>query len=173
MTDETRTRFGNTPDDHAFLSGYLDGELTVVERAEVEAQLAASGELRAELEEIAVARAALRGLPRRDAPAGFWDAVLANVGAAEVDQSVDEASGEPEGATVVAIESRRNRRSLAGWIAGAAAVAAAVIAVILVPGRTAVHPNVTAVVTQHGAATSNVGDSISSLVPMGPLAGRR
>jgi anti-sigma factor RsiW len=146
VTDETSTRFGDAPDDHAFLSGYLDGELTDVERAEVEAQLAASDELRVELEEIAVARAAVRGLPERD---------------------------EPEGATVVAIESRRNRRPRAGWIAGAAAVAAAVIAVIVVPGRTAVHPNVTAVVAQHGAATSNVGDSISSLVPMGPLAGRR
>jgi anti-sigma factor RsiW len=169
VTDETSTRFGDAPDDHAFLSGYLDGELTDVERAEVEAQLAASDELRVELEEIAVARAAVRGLPERDAPAGFWDAVLANVEAADVDQHADE----PEGATVVAIESRRNRRPRAGWIAGAAAVAAAVIAVIVVPGRTAVHPNVTAVVAQHGAATSNVGDSISSLVPMGPLAGRR
>ena len=46
---------------------------------EVEAQLAASPELRAELEEVTVARAAVRGLPERDAPSGFWDAVLANV----------------------------------------------------------------------------------------------
>ena len=137
---------------------------------EVEARLAASVELRAELDEITVARAAVRGLPRREAPAGFWDTVLANVEAAD-DERADAAAA--EGATVVAIESRRNRKSRAGWIAGAAAVAAAVIAVVVVPGRTAVRPNVTAVATQHGAATSDVGDSISSLVPMGPLAGRR
>ena len=88
-------------------------------------------------------------------------------------EAAEDESADAEGATVVAIESRRGRKSHAGWIAGAAAVAATVIAVVVVPGRTAVRPNVTAVATQHGAATSDVGDSISSLVPMGPLAGRR
>ena len=169
MTDDTRLSFGDASDDHAFLSGYLDGELTVDERVEVEARLATSVELRAELDEITVARAAVRGLPRRDAPAGFWDAIFANVEAADDEPE----TADVDGATVVAIEPRRNRKSRAGWIAGAAAVAAAVIAVIVVPGRSAVRPNVTAVATQHGAATANVGDSISSLVPMGPLAGRR
>ncbi len=154
--------------DHDFLSGYLDGELTVEERVEVDAQLAASPELRAELEEVTVARAAVRGLPQHDAPAGFWDAVVANVEGAAVEETVGD-----ESAAVVAIEPARRRRVRAGWIAGAAAVAAAIIAVIVVPGRTSVHPNVTAVATQHGAATSDVGDSISSLVPIGPLAGRR
>jgi anti-sigma factor RsiW len=167
MTDDTRPSFGDAPDDHAFLSGYLDGELAAEERVQVDARLAASVELRAELDEITVARAAVRGLPRRDAPAGFWDTVFANLEAA------DDERADTEGATVVAIEPRRNRKSRAGWIAGAAAVAAAVIAVVVVPGRTAVRPNVTAVATQHGATTSDVGDSISSLVPMGPLAGRR
>lgn len=159
--------------DHDFLSGYLDGELTIEERVEVEAQLAASPELRAELEDVTVARAAVRGLPQRDAPSGFWATVLANVEAAAVEETVDDETVAEEIAPVVAIESRRNRHVRAGWIAGAAAVAAAIIAVIIVPGRTSVHPNVTAVATQHGATTSNVGDSISSLVPMGPLAGRR
>ena len=55
-------------------SRYLDGELTVDERVEVEARLATSAELRAELDEI-VARARVRGLPDARAPAGFWDAV--------------------------------------------------------------------------------------------------
>ena len=159
--------------DHDFLSGYLDGELTIEERVAVEAQLAASPELRVELEEVTVARAAVRALPQRDAPSGFWDAVLANVEAAAGDETVEEESVGDEVAPVVAIESRRKLHVRAGWIAGAAAVAAAIVAVIIVPGRTAVHPNVTAVATQHGATTSNVGDSISSLVPMGPLAGRR
>ncbi len=88
-------------------------------------------------------------------------------------ETVDDDTVSDDVAPVVAIESRRSRHVHAGWIAGAAAVAAAIIAVILVPGRTSVRPNVTAVATQHGATTSNVGDSISSLVPMGPLAGRR
>jgi anti-sigma factor RsiW len=158
---------GSAGFDHDFLSGYLDGELTVEQRVDVEAQLLASSELRAELEEVTIARAAVRGLPQRDAPAGFWDAVRANVETAAADVVADEV------APVVAIESPRNRRVRAGWIAGAAAVAASVIAIVIVPGRTSVHPNVTAVATQHGATTSNVGDSISSLVPMGPLAGRR
>jgi anti-sigma factor RsiW len=168
MTDSTGFGEVGARDDHDFLSGYLDNELTVDERVEVEAQLAASPELRAELEEVSIARAAVRGLPQHDAPAGFWDAVLADVEVAAFHEELGD-----ENATVVAIEPRRNRRVRAGWIAGAVAVAAAIIAVIIVPGRTSVHPNVTAVATQHGASTSNVGDSISSLVPIGPLAGRR
>ena len=63
-------------DEHDVLSGYLDGELTAAERAEVEAQLAASPELRAELEEVRMVRDAVRALPRHDAPAGYWDAVV-------------------------------------------------------------------------------------------------
>jgi anti-sigma factor RsiW len=152
--------------DHDFLSGYLDGELTAEERIAVEAQLADSLELRAELEEVRTARDAVRALPEREAPAGFWDAVLAEVGAAEIEADADSS------AVVVPIESRR-RRVPVGWLAGAAAVAAAIIALIVVPGRTSVRPNVTAVATQHGASTATLGDSISSLAPVGPLVGRR
>ncbi|HXY94053.1 MAG TPA: zf-HC2 domain-containing protein, partial [Acidimicrobiia bacterium] len=75
------TDFLGARDDHDFLSGYLDGELTADERAGVEAQLATSAELRAELADVTAARDAVRGLPRREAPAGFWDAVLATVAA--------------------------------------------------------------------------------------------
>jgi anti-sigma factor RsiW len=148
--------------DHDFLSGYLDGELTAEERIAVEAQLADSLELRAELEEVRIARDAVRALPQREAPPGFWDAVLSEVGAAEIEAD----------AVVVPIESRR-RRVPVGWLAGAAAVAAAIIALVVVPGRTSVRPNVTAVATQHGASTAKLGDSISSLAPVGPLVGRR
>ncbi len=80
MTDDTG--MGSAEFDHGLLSGYLDDELTVEERVEVEAQLVASPQLRAELEEVTVARAAVRGLPEREAPSGFWDAVRANVDAA-------------------------------------------------------------------------------------------
>ena len=139
-----------------FLSAYLDDELTAEERVEVEAQLAASPELRAELDEVREMRDAVRGLPLRDAPAGFWDDVTARV----------------ESDNVVSIESRRRRVPI-GWIAGAAAVAAAMIAVVVLPGRTTVRPNPTAVATQHGAASSGVGDSVSTLATVGPIVRRR
>jgi anti-sigma factor RsiW len=141
---------------HDFLSGYLDDELTAEERVDVETQLAASAELRAELEDVRTARDAVRSLPRREAPAGFWDTVMAEVSADNV----------------VSIDTRR-RRVPVGWLAGAAAVAAAVIALIVVPGRSSVRPNVTAVATQHGASASNLSDSVSSLAPVGPLVRRR
>jgi hypothetical protein len=48
-----------------------------------------------------------------------------------------------------------------------------VVAVIAVPRRSQVTPNVTAVVAQHGAQGSDAGDPISMLAPVGPLAGFR
>ena len=76
--------------DPDMLSAYLDGELTDAERAAVDAQLASSPEWRAELAEVRAARDALRGLSERDAPAGFWDAVLANVAASDDDATDDD-----------------------------------------------------------------------------------
>jgi anti-sigma factor RsiW len=143
-------------DGHDFLSAYLDGELTTGERGEIDARLAGSESLRAELDEVRAARDAVRGLGLRDAPDGFWDAVTARV----------------DSDNVVSLASRRRRVPL-GWIAGAAAVAAALIAVIVLPGRASVRPNPTAVAAQHGAASSDVGDSISTLATVGPLVRRR
>ena len=167
MTDEF-----DTLGDHDELSGYLDGELTAEERADVDGRLAASASLRSELAEVRAARDALRAVPARDAPEGFWDAVIAGVAAAGVaaaDVDVDGTAPAP----VVTMESRRSRRARAGWLAGAAAAAAAIVAVVVLPGRTSVRPNVAAVATQHAASSSDVGDSISSLAPVGPLVGRR
>jgi anti-sigma factor RsiW len=138
------------------LSGYLDGELNVPDRAAVEARLAESAEWRAELEEVRAARLAVRGLAPRDAPAGFWAEVLA---------AVAESPAPP-----VPIEGRRSRRRVT-WIAGvAAAVAALVAAVLIIPSRAEVTPNVVAVVAQHGTQSSDAGDPISALAPVGPLA---
>jgi anti-sigma factor RsiW len=156
-------------DDHDFLSGYLDGELTREERAEVEARLAASPELRAELDEIRVVRDAVRSLPRRDAPSGFWDTVAAKVETA----ADDEVAVAGDLAPVRDLGERRARTVPWRWIAGAAAAAAVVIAVFVVPGRTQVRPNVRAVATQHGAASSDMGDVISPLATISPLVGRR
>lgn len=157
-------------DDHDYLSGYLDDELAPEEHAEVEARLAASPELRAELDEIRVVRDAVRSLPRRDAPSGFWDAVVANV---ETAPDTDEGAVAGDLAPVSDLGERRARTVPWRWIAGAAAAAAVVIAVFVVPGRAQVRPNVRAVATQHGAASSDMGDSISPLATISPLVGRR
>jgi anti-sigma factor RsiW len=143
---------------HDELSAYLDGGLGPEERARVDQQLRESDALRAELADVRSAREAVRGLPERAAPDGFWDAVIANVG-----DDVDEHT------TVVPIHAARSRRARVAWGAGAAAAAAVVIAVIVVPGRSRVRPNITAVATQHAAVNSDVGDSISSLAPVGPM----
>jgi len=150
------------------LSAYLDGELTDTERAEVEAQLAESAEWRAELDEVRGARTMLRAVAEQDAPERFWDAVMAGVSAAD-DAPVDEAD---PGATVVSLDEKR--RGPGRWIATAFAAAAAVaLAVIIVPSRDTVKPDVATAVVQHGAQGSDLGDPIGTITPVGPLAGFR
>ena len=144
------------------LSAYLDDELTASERDAVEAHLAASPEWRAELDEVRAARDAVRNLPVRDAPDGFWDSLMVRV-AGDDDEAV---------APVVPLAPRRTRRR-AAWLAAAAAIVVGVVAVIAVPHRNEVTPNVTAVVAQHGAQGSDAGDPVSMLAPVGPLAGFR
>jgi hypothetical protein len=48
-----------------------------------------------------------------------------------------------------------------------------VVAIVVVPHRNEVSPNVAAVVAQHGAQGSDNGDPVSMLAPVGPLAGFR
>jgi anti-sigma factor RsiW len=55
------------------LSAYLDGECTADERAAIEARLASDPEWQAELAEITAAREAVRALPMREVPAGFFE----------------------------------------------------------------------------------------------------
>jgi hypothetical protein len=50
---------------------------------------------------------------------------------------------------------------------------AAVVAIVVVPHRSEVSPNVAAVVAQHGAQGSDHGDPVSMLAPVGPLTGFR
>ena len=152
--------------DPDMLSAYLDGELTDAERAAVETQLESSPEWREELAEVRAARDALRGLPERDAPAGFWDAVYAHVAADD-----DEAATDDVVVPITAAPSHPRRRW--AWIAASAAAVAAVVAIVVVPHRTEVSPNVAAVVAQHGAQGSDNGDPVSMLAPVGPLAGFR
>jgi hypothetical protein len=97
--------------------------------------------------------------------------VLAHVEA--VDVVAVAGDGEVTPAAVVPLAERRSRRRVAWFAAAAAAVAGIVVAVIAVPQRSEVTPNVTAVVAQHGAQGSDAGDPISMLAPVGPLAGFR
>ena len=170
-------------DDRSLLSGYLDGELDAEQRAAVDAQLAESAEWRAELDAVRTARDAVRGLVAREPRAGFWDDVTAAVRA---DSLVDDGQGpvpdadedaSADAAGVVPLAPRRTERTrrqkVVAWAAGGTAVAAALVAVFMIPGRQQVRPNVTAVATQHGATSAAVGDPISGLVPLGPLRGPR
>jgi hypothetical protein len=61
MNDETREQ----------LSAYLDGALTVDERRDLEARLAASAELRGALEDLRAVSRAVKDLPKEPLPSGF------------------------------------------------------------------------------------------------------
>jgi anti-sigma factor RsiW len=159
--------------DPDMLSAYLDGELSDVERAAVEARLEVSAAWRDELAEVRTARDALRGLPAREAPAGFWDAVHARVVADDDDRADAEADAVvPITVAPITAAKARPRRRWA-WVAASAAAVAAVVAIVVVPHRSEVSPNVAAVVAQHGAQGSDHGDPVSMLAPVGPLAGFR
>ena len=151
------------------LSAYLDDELDASTRDAVEARLAESPEWRAELAEVRAAREAVRGLPNLQAPAGFWDRVLTTVGATD-DASPQHTDAPPAAPTP--LHTRRAWRR-APWFAVAAAVVVGVVAIIAVPHRSSVTPDVTAVVAQHGAQGSDAGDPVTMLAPVGPLAGFR
>jgi len=77
------------------LSAYLDGELSRKEARHVEEAVAASAELRAELESLRAVRAALRGLPRAPAPAGLSQRVLARAERAWLLGDAGPAAGRP------------------------------------------------------------------------------
>jgi anti-sigma factor RsiW len=153
------------------LSAYLDGECTAAERAWVEEQLATSPEVRAVLDEVRVARAAVRALPMRDAPAEFWSRLLA--GDAEVLPEL-EATAAGAGNPVDLAEASRRRRPTR-WIAVAtgAAAAALIAAVVLVPQPESVDPPVAAFTEAHAVRSSLQDDAVSSLAPLAVQAGFR
>jgi anti-sigma factor RsiW len=147
--------------DEDLLSAYIDGELDAATRDAVETRLAASPEWRAVLAEVREARDAVRGLPVRDAPPGFWDGILR------------ERSDAP--AAVVDLDAARlhRRPRTARWAAiGAAAAAAAIVAVAVIPGESKVRPAVATFTDAHAVRSSVDGDAVSNLagvtVPGGP-----
>lgn len=159
------------------VSAYLDGELDDDTRAAVERRLSESEAWRSELAAVESARSLVRGLPTRDAPDGFWDRVLVEVDAAG-DGSPARADGEvgdavPIDAARSARTARSNRPGWVVWAAGAAAAVVGLVVVVALPQRHAVKPNVTAAVTAHGASTSDTGDPVGGLAPVGPIMGLR
>ena len=101
------------------LSAYLDGELNAPERVEVEARLAESAEWRAELDEVRAARDAVRALPARDAPAGFWDAVLAGTSPPTTARADDAGARRVDRVAPTAPPRRRGSRAAAAIVVGA------------------------------------------------------
>jgi len=97
----------NHPGD--LLSAYLDGELTSLELGAVIGHVAECAECRVELEGLAGARAAVRGLPVLDVPPGVVPV--------------------PEPARAV-----RRRMPVAAWAASVAAAAAVVLGVLAAGG---------------------------------------
>jgi anti-sigma factor RsiW len=133
------------PDDR--LSAYLDGELDVADREAVDGYLAGSAEWRAERDEIAYAREALRGLPTREAPAGFWEGVLS-----------------PE--LTRARAKRRSRWPRIAASASGVAVAAVVIASLVIPSADRVTPRVPALTDSHAVRTSVSDEPVSHLATL-------
>ena len=134
------------PDDR--LSAYLDGELNVAERDAVDGYLAESSEWRAERDEVAFARDALRGLPVHEARAGFWEEVLS-----------------PDMA-----KARARRRSrlprLTAAATAAVAVAAVVVASLVIPSSNRVTPRVPALSDSHAVRTSVSDEPVSQLAAL-------
>jgi anti-sigma factor RsiW len=133
------------PDDR--LSAYLDGELDAAERTAVDGYLEASAEWRTERDEIAYARDALRGLPTREAPTGFWEGVLS-----------------PE--LTRARAKRPSRWPRIAAVASGVAVAAVVIAALVIPSPDRVTPRVPALTDSHAVRTSVSDEPVSHLATL-------
>jgi anti-sigma factor RsiW len=131
------------PDDR--LSAYLDGELDAGERDTLDGYLAESSEWRAERDEVAFARDALRGLPVHEARPGFWQDILS--------------------ADMAKARGRRRSRVLAAATA-AVAVAAVVIASLVIPSPDRVTPRVPALSDSHAVRTSVSDEPVSHLAAL-------
>ena len=148
------------------LSAYADGEVSAEQRALVEARLEESPSLRAVLEEIEAARDAVRALPMRDAPPEFWARILDGTGLDTEDVIAPVADADTP-APVVTLESRRASRLSRGIaVAGGAAAAAGIAAVVLVPSPKRVDPPVASFTDAHAVRDSLNSDAVTSLAPL-------
>jgi anti-sigma factor RsiW len=128
------------------LSAYLDDELAPAARREVEAHLAGCAACRAELDEVAAARRAIRIMPVHARPRSL------------VDADPFPELGRPSGVTRPAASRRR-----AAW-ALAAAVAAAIA--FLLPREPEVAPSLPSLADSHAARASITGDPLTQLAPI-------
>jgi negative regulator of sigma E activity len=159
MSDEPRGH-DRLPED--LLSAYVDGEVTDAERAAVEARVARDVAWQHILADVVTARDAVRGLPEREPPTGFWLRVLTRVAeVAEQDRATIAAA-----AAVVPI-ARPAPRRVPRWGAIGAAVVAVVAGVALaMPQRNhQVSPKIATLTNQHAAASSAGSDPITNLAP--------
>jgi anti-sigma factor RsiW len=144
------------------LSAYLDGEVTDTERAAVEGRLARDDTWQHILVEVVTARDAVRALPEREAPSGFWLRVLTNV--AEVAEK--DRAGISATADVVPIAPPARRRAPRWGAIGAAVVAVvAGVAFALPSGDHEVAPSLPTLSNQHAASASMQSDPVSNLAP--------
>ncbi|MBK5289424.1 MAG: hypothetical protein JJE46_13270 [Acidimicrobiia bacterium] len=140
-------------DDRA--SAWLDGELNPEEQAEFAALLESEPGRRDALAELDATRSLVRSLAPAVPEAGF----LASLGTADE--------------VVVDLNARRsqsNRRRSTALVAGLAAAAALVVA-ILVPGVNRARPALAADVQVHQAGLAASGDPVSGLAPLGAPTG--
>ncbi|MCU1430583.1 MAG: hypothetical protein JWL83_4583 [Actinomycetia bacterium] len=158
MTDGLEPRLGED-----LLSAYVDGELGDAERAAVQARLARDELWRHILDDVNIARAAVRGLPERDAPSGLWLRVLTNV--AEIAEH--DRDNTDRGASVVAIARPTPRRSSRWGAIAAATVAVAIGVGVAAPQRNhQVSPSLPALTDSHAATSSlQTSDPLSNLAP--------
>ena len=152
------------------LSAYLDGECTAEERAQVEAQLAASPALQQVLGEIEATRVSVRALPAVDGPPEFWARLLDGPGL----DAVADTDPTPDPAPVVDLAERQTTRVPRWVVAAGGAVAAAVVAVVIfVPQPQQVSPPVGTFTDAHNVRSSLDADAVGSLVPLGLQGGFR
>jgi anti-sigma factor RsiW len=160
MTDDAR---GVRRIPEELLSAYVDGELDAAQRRDVEARLARDVTWQRILDEIVGARDAVRSLPEREPPSGFWLRVLTHVAeVAERDHGELAAS-----AAVVSITPPVRRRTTRWGAIGAAAAAIAIGVVVASPsGDGEVAPSLPALADQHAAAASTQSDPVSNFAPV-------
>jgi anti-sigma factor RsiW len=154
MTDQPRL-----PEE--MLSAYVDGEVTDAQRVAIEVRIANDDAWRSIVAEVTVARDAVRALPEREPPAGFWMRVLTRVA-----ETVDEDEALAVSTNVVPLAPAAPRR-VPRWGAIVAAAAALVAGVMIAaPQREReVAPSLAQVADQHAAATSTQSDPVSNLAP--------
>ena len=141
------------------LSAYLDGECTPDERVAIEARLVIDPAWQSELDEVRMARDAVRGLPLVDVPEGTWDAVARAIAAA------DAAGTGAAGGAVVPMRSSKRAKWLYGTAGAAVASVAAVVALVFVlPAPSSdqpVQPAVAAFAGVHDARAVSIDEPLT------------